>query len=450
LLPSAGFEEPKPVAIFSLNHSFVGRTTHPPGSASLFARYITRPDACTETVGQRMPTERGPLMAWLDEQEQGDRKNARVIDKIVVALPLELTHEQNLKLLEEFGERMTEGRASWMAAVHDGPGDADNPHAHIIFRDRDIDTGRRVMLTTEQGSTERFRDGWEQEANIALERAGFDERIDKRSLKDQGIDREPQIHVGAGAEKLREKQYEFRSAEKEVSRLIDGVPTTVTVNYPVIDEGKTRFQENEERIQRNLERAQTLAGIAVEHAKLDAYYSEATAALKAVPGETPWTEDDRLRHIHAAIRSFNTSQQDDSDPLTSIIGEHLASRTREQIENDKTFWFQDVPLEQGGSEPGERASRRGPTDLLVGSGLAFFGRLSQAVESFFDDAPPSRDNDEREQHMAEKKIPHQPTIEQRTEQQQRSQEAELSAHRKRELEAYLDQRDRERHHDRGR
>ena len=168
---------------------------------------------------------------------------------------------------------------------------------------------------------------------------GFDERIDKRSLKDQGIDREPQIHVGAGAEKLREKQYEFRSAEKEVTRLIDGVPTTVTVNYPVIDEGKTRFQENEERIQRNMERAQTLAGIAVEHEKLDAYYSEATAALKAVPGETPWTEDDRLRHIHAAIRGFNTSQQDDSDPLTSIIGEHLAARTREQIENDKIFWF---------------------------------------------------------------------------------------------------------------
>ena len=87
---------------------------------------------------------------------------------------------------------------------------------------------------------------------------------------------------------------------------------------------------------------------------------------------------------------------------------------------------------------------------LSEAGSPSLGRLSQAVESFFDDTPPSRDNDEREQHMAEKKTPHQPTIEQRTEQQQRSQEAELSAHRKRELEAYLDQRDKERHHDRGR
>jgi hypothetical protein len=410
------------VAIFSLNHSFVGRTTHPPGSASLFARYITRPDACTETLGQRMPTERGPLMAWLDQQEQGDRKNARVIDKIVVALPLEHTHEQNLGLLQEFGERMTEGRASWMAAIHDGPGDADNPHAHIIFRDRDVDTGRRTMLTTEQGSTERFRDAWEQEVNIALERAGFDERVDKRSLKDQGIDREPQIHVGAAAEKLREKQYEFRSTEKEVTRLIDGVPTTVTVNYPVIDEGKTRFEENEERKQRNLERELAMEGISAA--------------------------DNRLQMLYAGASRFNQPPQDDSDPLAALVSEHLADHDRTRIEREARL---DEPeLEQGGRDPTERGPRRGPTDLLVGSGLAIFGRLSQALESILDGAPPSRDNDEREQHMAEKKIPHQPTIEQRTEQQQRSQEAELSAHRKRELEAFLDQRDRERHHDRGR
>jgi MobA/MobL family protein len=438
------------VAIFSLNHSFVGRTTHPPGSASLFARYITRPGACTETLGQRMPTERGPLMAWLDEQEQGDRKNARVIDKIVVALPIELSHEQNLVLLQNFGERMTEGRAAWMAAVHDGPGDADNPHAHIIFRDRDLETGRRVMLTTEQGSTERFRDAWEQEANIALERGGFDERIDKRSLKDQGIDREPQIHVGAGAEKLREQQYEFRSAEKEITRLIDGVPTTVTVNYPVIDEGKTRFQENEERIQRNIERARTLAEIAVEHEKLEIYYSAATAALKSVPGKRAWTEADRFQHIHDAIRGFNASQQDDSDPLTSVIGEHLAARTKKQIEQDTDFRFGELPLRSGGSEQGERAPRRDAGDLLVGGGLAIFGRLSQALESFFDDAPATRDSEAREQDMPRKQPAGQPTIEQRTEQQQRGQEAEQAAYRKQELEAYLDQRDKERHHDRGR
>lgn len=437
------------MAIFSLNHSVIGRTTHPGGSASLFARYITRPEACTETTGQRMPTERGPLMAWLDGQEQGDRKNARVIDKIVVALPSELDHEQNLSLLQNFGERMTEGRAAWMAAIHDGPGDADNPHAHMIFRDRDAETGKRVMLTTEKGSTQRFRDAWEQEANIALERAGFEERIDKRSLKDQGIDREPQLHVGAGAQTLHEKEHEFRSAEKEITRLIDGVPTTVTVNYPAIDEGKTRFEENEERKQRNRERELAMDGICALDAKLDALYSEATRALNTAPGERAWTEDDRLGHILTAIRWFDRTQQDDSDPLTAVIGEHLGTRTKERVEQDKEFRFDEFPLKTGGSEPHERAPRRGATDLLVGGGLAIFGRLSDAVESFFD-APPPREEVEKELSMAEKQPSRQPSIEQRTEQQQRGNEAELAAYRKQELEAYLQQRDRERHIDRGR
>ncbi len=52
--------------------------------------------------------------------------------------------------------------------------------------------------------------------------------------------------------------------------------------------------------------------------------------------------------------------------------------------------------------------------------------------------------------MAEKKSAPQPTIEQRTEQQQRSQEAQLAAHRNQELQSYLDQRDKERGIDRGR
>jgi hypothetical protein len=483
------------VAIFSLHHGFVGRTTDPVGTASLFARYVTRKEVCTETIGERMPTERESLMNFLDEEEQSDRKNARVIDKVVVALPIELTHDQNVALLNDFCERMTEGRASWAAGIHDGPGDADNPHAHIIFRDRDFDTGKRVMLTTEKGSTQRFRDAWEQEVNIALEREGFEERVDKRSLEDQGIDREPQLHVGAGAQALHEKKHEFRSAEKEITRLIDGVPTTVTVNYPVIDEGKTRFQENQERIQRNLERARGLAETALEGEKLQAYHSEGTAALTtprkpltederiqrdlerahtlaeiALEGEKlqayyseafharfggppkperAFTQDERLWQWHDALRGFAKMAQDDSDPLTSIIGEHLAAQTRRDIWRDESHDWGQVPLKRGGNEPGERSPKKDASDLLVGGGLAIFSRLSDSLESFFDDAPaPSRD-EMRELHMAEKKPAHQPSTEQRVE-HQKSHEAELAANRKQELQAYLDERERARGIERGR
>jgi hypothetical protein len=415
------------MAIFSLSHSFIGRSTHAAGSASLFARYITRPEACTELVGERMPGYRRGLMGWLDQQEQDDRKNARVIDKVIVALPNELSHEQNVELVRAFGERMTEGRASWVAAIHDGPKDAGNPHAHFIFRDRDVDTGKRVMLTTERGSTQRFRDGWEQEANIALERAGFDARIDKRSLFDQGIDREPQLHVGAGAEKLAEKLHEFRSDQREVSRIINGERTVVTVNYPEIDQGRTRFEENEERKQRNLERESGAMELA------DGKPDRLTAMESLQQAEV------RLTVLYQLIAQTGEdgALSGDQDALAYMAAEHFSERHEEGL------FAREPASEVGSGHATERAPRKDGFDLVGGAGLALMGKLSEMVESLMDG--PVSPRTEKEQQMADER-----KTERVVEQQQRQAEAETAAWRKAELEAYLQRRDRERHHDRGR
>jgi hypothetical protein len=42
---------------YSAFPSFIGRSTHPPGAAKAHARYITRPDAFTLILGERMPTD---------------------------------------------------------------------------------------------------------------------------------------------------------------------------------------------------------------------------------------------------------------------------------------------------------------------------------------------------------------------------------------------------------
>jgi len=218
---------------------------------------------------------------------------------------------------------MTQGRTPWMAAIHDGPGDADNPHAHIVFRDRDIETGRRVMMTTEAGSTQRFRQGWEEELNKALERAGLEVRVDRRSLEDQGIDREPQIHVGAGAQRLADREHEFRSTEKQITRLIHGTPSEVTVNYPVIDEGRTRFEENEARKLRNWVRAQEeLAVNGPTRPDMPAMDRIAQAGIRL---------DARYR---AAIDTA-TVPADDGDPISTAIRDHLAAREPGTLEHHK-------------------------------------------------------------------------------------------------------------------
>jgi hypothetical protein len=173
-------------------------------------------------MAERMPSDPLEARAWLDQQEAADRKNARVIDKVMIALPIELTHEQRVELTRDFAESMSQGRASWILGIHDGPGDADNPHAHIIFRDRDFETGKRVMQLSEMGGTQRLRIAWEEHANAALERAGHDARIDHRSLEAQGIDREAGIHVGPNARVLEEKGERPASAPMETVRHVYG------------------------------------------------------------------------------------------------------------------------------------------------------------------------------------------------------------------------------------
>jgi hypothetical protein len=215
------------MAIYSLNHRTIGRTTHAPRTAGYHIRYITRPQAATAILGARMPLEPDKARAWMDAEESRDRINARVADKLMVALPIELTPQQRVELVTGFAEAVSQGRTPWIAAIHDGPADSDNPHAHIMFRDRDIQTGRRVMQLSEKGSTSRLRVAWQEHANRALEAAGVAARIDHRSLEQQGIDREAGLHVG------------------QAGQLYEGLETYEW----------TRHAENEKRLSRNKVRA---------------------------------------------------------------------------------------------------------------------------------------------------------------------------------------------------
>jgi MobA/MobL family len=193
------------VAIFSLRHTWLGKSheKYKPGVAKAHANYVTRTSSCTKLIGKRAPLGREALKAWLDRAENNDRKNARIVDKLIIALPVELNPAQREALVRDFCEQASKGRASWVAAMHDKGKDAHNPHVHVIFRDRDYQSGRRVMMTSERGSTERFRLCWEESANRALERAGLDIRIDRRTLAAQGIDRRAGIHLGPGRSHLR-------------------------------------------------------------------------------------------------------------------------------------------------------------------------------------------------------------------------------------------------------
>jgi hypothetical protein len=119
-----------------------------------------------------------------------------------------------LKLAREFSQDLANRYAvAADFAIHKPhrAGDHRNVHAHILTTTRALtDTGMGAKTGIELGNRDRAKLGldttadeltrirarWTELANCALELARSDARIDHRSLKDQGIEREPTKHMG--------------------------------------------------------------------------------------------------------------------------------------------------------------------------------------------------------------------------------------------------------------
>lgn len=237
------------MAIYSLHHSPIGKSTQAqPYTAAAHINYITRRRAMSLMQKARLPGQTPREVAeYLKACEDQDRKNGRVIDKVMLALPKELNRTQRVKLVRGFAEHVTQGRAPWLAAFHDKGKDARNPHAHLVLRDRDPKTGKRVIGTSEKGSTEQLRDAWEIFANQALERAGRTERIDRRTLAEQGVEREPTIHEGPRSQAMDKRGAKPKSRQRRVRNAPGAKRPERSVDYRLIDKGKSRPELNRER-----------------------------------------------------------------------------------------------------------------------------------------------------------------------------------------------------------
>jgi len=243
------------MAIYSLHHQPIGKSTQArPHTSAAHVRYITRPSAASHIEARRMPDRPDKAAAFMVDSENADRKNARVSDKLMLALPRELDATQRAQLVREFAEEVTQGRAPWLAAFHDHGKDAHNPHAHLVVRDRDPATGKRVAGLSEKGSTDRLRALWEAHANTALERAGRPERIDRRTLEAQGVWRAPTVHEGPRAQQMDRRRALPQSRERRYRNRPGSHLPYRDVDYRRIDGGRSRPDYN-----RHVKRSETPA-----------------------------------------------------------------------------------------------------------------------------------------------------------------------------------------------
>lgn len=172
--------------------------------------------------------------------------NAQLARKLHIALPRELSREDNLRLIREYclEQFVSKGMVADIA-FHDPDPPNHNPHAHVMLTMRAIDgqgrwmpksrreylldeEGNRVkgpdgkwkfrkVFTTDwddRGNAEKWRQAWEDMQNRFLEEAGRPERVSLKSYERQGTDQIPTVHIGPAVTAM-----ERRGIETDIGNL---------------------------------------------------------------------------------------------------------------------------------------------------------------------------------------------------------------------------------------
>ena len=161
-------------------------------------------------------------------------KTAQLAREIEIALPTELTQEENISLARRFKEQFVKAGMCADVCVHD-KGDG-NPHAHIMLTLRPIEQdgtwgqksrqeGKRKIPTTdwnERDRAEDWRKAWAAYCNGALRLADKlteDNTLDHRSYERQGVEQIPTVHLGAATSQMERRG--IRTERGDMNREIE-------------------------------------------------------------------------------------------------------------------------------------------------------------------------------------------------------------------------------------
>lgn len=275
------------MAIYHLTAKTVSRGT---SSAKARHDYIEREGRYASDKSEVEHSQSGNMPEWArdaqkywDAADTYERGNGRLFKQLEFALPKELKPEEQKALVQSYVDQLTttkDGPLPYSYAIHKGH-DKENPHCHLMISERAQDGHQRTAETwfkransqkPEQGGAKKSealkpkkwlqeaRQEWSLQANNALERAGHESRIDHRSLKKQGIDREPTQHLGPAAAAMERKGIQTergRAAEEipqgdksQVLAELEAVKATKAGIESGMNEARQRFAaEKEQRAQ---------------------------------------------------------------------------------------------------------------------------------------------------------------------------------------------------------
>ena len=233
---------------------------------------------------------------WNNVELNEKASNAQLARNFIIALPKELSFEENKNLIIDFIQEnfVSKGMIADLA-IHDESSEGNNNvHAHIMTTLRPINEKgqwqpkskkeyvldkngekiklksgnyktRKVELTdwNDKGNAEKWRESFASLCNRYLEKNNLEKRVDHRSFERQGIEEIPTIHLGASASALERKGIEtdkgninreikkhnslvkaIKNKIKEITSWIDGLLGNLQAKYDEYKQTKKDELEN--------------------------------------------------------------------------------------------------------------------------------------------------------------------------------------------------------------
>jgi hypothetical protein len=145
---------------------------------------------------------------WNRIEAAEKRKDSQVARHFVLSLPNFMSDQEKVAVTKSFLHQ----ECIWRGMVadiawHDFTGkNQHNPHAHVMLSMRVLNRdgfGKKNRDWNQKQLLLSWREKWAQHLNRQLAKSGYQQRVDHRSYKDQGIDLIPTVHEGASHSALR-------------------------------------------------------------------------------------------------------------------------------------------------------------------------------------------------------------------------------------------------------
>lgn len=337
------------MAIYHLNVRYCSKSKGQ--SAKAKSEYINRLDKYSNRLDDlqfsgfgNMPkfAENNPQKFW-QASDLYERENARVCTEIVVALPKELTEEQQQNLVRSFINNTVnsdKNKLPYSFAIHNDK-DGNNPHCHLIFSERKLDGIERTeeqffkranskhpekggaMKTTDFRDREFIqlvRQTWREQANQALAMHGHAARIDERSYKDQGIEQVPRSRLDRVTWlELNQLERESQSVGKKLAQMGQEIAQKQKINLNAPKNAVERFFDKPEQSIRQKEKTLIRGDLTLSQRDFDLFlidnwlepnkkFIEATERLDKLKGEFDSYDKD-LNRIQASYNELHDKNQ---------------------------------------------------------------------------------------------------------------------------------------------